>query len=61
MTVLDKDRRELFNLIDFCRIYNYDIGKFEFGKGVEKPDLQSEELGIGIECTDERHRRKGSF
>ena len=47
----DKTRRELFSLIEYCRIYNHNIGDFSFGKTVESPDLQSEKLNVGIECT----------
>ena len=47
----NKMRQEIFALVEYCKIYNHDIEAFTFGEGVECPDLQSEKLDIGVECT----------
>ncbi|MCL2018927.1 MAG: hypothetical protein FWG70_04130 [Oscillospiraceae bacterium] len=44
----NKQRYELFALIEYCRTHNHNIGEFI---KAEKPDWQSEKLDIGIEVT----------
>ncbi|MCL2236356.1 MAG: hypothetical protein FWB98_07955 [Defluviitaleaceae bacterium] len=49
-------RREVCSLIEYCRIYNLELtdftGDFIVGKGKMYPDLQSQKLNIGIECSE---------
>lgn len=48
--------QELCSLIEYCRMYDFNAtdftGDFAVGKGKMRPDLQSTEHNIGIECTN---------
>lgn len=48
MEIARKDKQELFSLVEYCKIFNYDTSEFE---PEESPDWQSKKLDIGIECT----------